>query len=78
MYYTYVIRSIKDHDLYIGWTDDLRSRLKMHNSGKVKSTCDRAPFELVYYEACRSKDKAIAREKKLKSGFGRKYLKNRI
>jgi putative endonuclease len=50
----------------------------MHNSGQVESTKSRLPLELVYYEACLSKDKAISREKTLKTGFGRKYLKNRI
>jgi predicted GIY-YIG superfamily endonuclease len=33
---------------------------------------------LVYFEGCRSKEKAVAREKTLKSGFGRKYIKSRI
>jgi putative endonuclease len=77
-YYTYVLLSKKDGRLYIGWTDDLLSRVKKHNNGEVPSTLNRRPFELVYYEACLSRDNAIKREKVLKTGFGRKYLKTRI
>jgi putative endonuclease len=78
MYYTYVLKSLSDNKYYVGWTDDLKYRIQMHNRGKVKSTADRIPFELVYYEACLNKEKAIKREKQLKTGFGRKYIKNRI
>ncbi|MEX2027884.1 MAG: GIY-YIG nuclease family protein [Candidatus Curtissbacteria bacterium] len=77
-YYTYVLRSVKDGALYIGWTNDLRSRLNKHNKGLVRATKMRTPFEIVYFEACLSKVSAIKREKSLKTGFGRKYLKNRI
>lgn len=78
MYYTYVLKSKKDHQFYIGWTDDLIERVKRHNKGLVQSTKDRLPMEIVYYESCLIKEKAIKREKQLKTGFGRKYLKNRI
>ncbi len=50
----------------------------MHLSGLVQSTKNRLPMKLVYYEACISQKKAIEREKALKTGFGRNYLKNRI
>ncbi len=78
MYYTYVLKSYRDLKLYIGWTDDLSSRFIKHQKGLVLSTKNRRPFKLVYYEACLSKEGAIKREKQLKTGFGRKYLKNRI
>jgi len=77
-FYTYVLRSLKDGDLYVGWTDDLRLRLEKHNKGLVRSTKSRKPFKLVYFEACLSKQKAVSREKSLKTGFGRKFLKGRI
>ncbi len=63
---------------YIGCTKDLKQRINQHNKGWVKSTKDRRPLSLVYYEACLNKQKAIKREKQLKTGFGRKYIKNRI
>jgi putative endonuclease len=78
MYYTYVLKSRTDNNLYIGWTNNLKNRLILHNRGKVPITKNRVPFDLVYYEACLNEKKAIAREKELKTGFGRLYLKNRM
>ena len=77
-YYTYVLRSLKDSNIYIGWTNNSKTRLIKHNSGKIRSTKSRKPFELVYYEACSDRHKAILREKQFKTGFGRKFLKSRI
>lgn len=77
-YYTYVLKSKLDGKLYIGWTINLQNRLKAHNEGRVESTKSRGPFELIYFEACLSEEKAIKREKSLKTGFGRAYLKNRM
>ena len=77
-FYTYVLKSKIDGNLYIGWTVDLRKRVKLHNKGLVTSTKDRKPLQLVYYEACLSKENAILREKALKTGFGRAYLKRRL
>lgn len=76
--YTYVLKSDKDEDLYIGCTSDLIKIFELHKSGKVPSTKYRLPVKLVYYEACLTKEGALKREKKLKTGFGRKYLKNRL
>jgi putative endonuclease len=78
MFYTYVLKSLKDKKLYIGWTTDLKKRIYNHNDGKVISTKNRTPLKLVYYEACLNRDDAISREKALKTGFGRSYLKRRI
>jgi len=77
-YFTYVLQSRVDRSYYVGWTDDLELRLKKHNAGKVKSTANKKPFEIVYYEACFDKSAAIKRERSLKTGFGRAYLKRRI
>jgi len=78
MHYTYVLKSIKDKKLYVGFTDDLNKRFFEHQNGQVVSTKDRRPLMLVYYEACHNKNKALAREKYFKTGFGRKFLKNRL
>lgn len=77
-HFTYVLESLKDNKLYIGWTNNLEKRLTDHNNGKVNSTKLRSPFELIYYEACLLKDLAIKREKYFKTGFGRRFLKNRL
>lgn len=78
MFYTYVLRSKKDNKLYIGLSRDLRKRMSRHNEGLVPSTKDRRPLELVYYEACLSEEKSVKREQYFKTGFGRRFLKNRI
>ena len=78
MFYTYILQSIKDKKWYTGATDDLRKRFNLHNDGKVPATKGRGPFNLIYYEACQNQGDAFAREKYLKSGPGKRYLKNRL
>lgn len=81
MYYTYVLfcrRDKKNSDFYIGYTENLRDRLKAHLAKKVETTKSSDRIELVYYEACRDKTDARKRELQLKTGFGRGYLKKRI
>jgi putative endonuclease len=75
MYYTYVLRSLKDHKRYIGSTDNLSKRVKEHNDGLVKSTKNRRPLILIYSEEFNSKSESLKREKFFKSGFGRGFLK---
>jgi putative endonuclease len=78
MYYIYVIKSEKNGRWYTGFTSDLRKRLTEHNSDKVFSTKNRGPFKLIYYEFCLNEYDARDREKYLKSGMGKRYLKNRL
>ena len=78
MYYTYILESLRDKNLYIGYTDNLKERFGSHQKGKNISTASRTPFSLIYYEACLSKDAAIRREKYFKTGFGRRFLSNRL
>jgi len=63
---------------YVGLATDLRARLAQHQAGQVRSTKVRAPFELIYYEACRNIQDAARREKYLKSAWGKYYLKIRL
>lgn len=76
--YVYVIRSEKSGRLYTGCTSDLRKRLAEHNEGKSTYTKLKGPYELIYYEACLDEKDSFAREKYLKSGMGKRYLKNRM
>ena len=78
MYYTYVIKSKSNGKMYTGSTNYLRKRFREHNKGYVNSTKNRGPFVLVYYEACLNEHDARIREKYLKTGFGKRYLKNRM
>lgn len=78
MWYTYLLLSKKDDLWYTGCTKDLKERFTEHNSGKICSTAKRYPFVLLYYEACLNENDAFQREKYLKSGMGKRYLKNRL
>ncbi len=78
MFYTYILKSKKDGKLYTGSTKDLRKRLQQHNKGLSTYTKRRGPFYIIYYEACLLEDKARSRELFLKSGMGKRYLKNRL
>ena len=79
MFFVYILKSDKDNNLYLGCANDLRKRLKEHNSGLVSSTKYRSPLRLVYYEAYRSKKDAFHREHNLKlRGQALTQLKQRI
>ena len=78
LYYVYVLKSELDGMFYSGCTNDLRKRLKQHQSGQVVSTQKKLPIKLVYYEMCLDQSDAYRREKYLKSGMGKRYIKNRL
>ena len=78
MYFVYVIKSKKDEKLYYGLTTDLEKRLIQYNTGSVKSTKSRIPFDLVYNEKVDTLLQARKKEKYFKSGFGRKYIKLKL
>lgn len=78
IWYTYLLQSKKTKLWYTGCTDDLRKRFKQHNKNLVNSTKGQGTFILIYYEACMNRDDAFARERYLKSGMGKRYLKNRL
>jgi putative endonuclease len=77
-FYVYVLISQKDNSWYIGYTANLKERIIQHNSGKTLTTSKKMPWKILYYEVAFDKQDAIAREKYLKSGMGRRYLKNRL
>lgn len=78
MYYVYVLLSKKDGNFYIGYTANLKERVKMHNKGQITSIKNRLPFELVYFEASFNQKDSLTRERYLKTTYGRRYIKNRI
>jgi len=79
MFFVYILQSKKDKSIYIGYTNDLRKRLKEHNLGLVRATKPKIPYALIYYEAYASKQNARKREHNLKlRGRSLKQLKNRI
>lgn len=75
MFYVYILLSLKDGKLYIGFTSDLKRRLREHKTGGSKSTKCRLPFKLIFYEAHISEEDARRREKYFKTTVGKKGLK---
>ena len=78
MFYVYVLYSEKDCGFYIGYTVDLKRRLAEHKAGESAATSYRLPIILAYYEAYYCREDAEGREKFLKSGAGRTYLKKQM
>ena len=78
MYCVYILRSLKDHKHYIGYTANLEKRLREHNRGKSISVRQRGPFELLYTEDLRTKIEAIRREKQIKAYKGGEAFKKLI
>ncbi len=76
--YVHVLRSLADHQFYVGLTRDLPARLQTHNKGLIPSTKRRRPFELVYWEGCLNRSDAAQREKYLKTAWGKRYIKTRL
>ncbi len=75
MHYVYILRSRTDGGLYIGYTANLKLRFAQHQSGISRATASRGPWLLIYYEAYLEKDDALGRERFLKSGAGRAFLR---
>lgn len=78
MYIVYILESAVDSSWYIGYTTDLKRRIKEHNAGRNISTYAGRPFKIIYAEAYLHKMDALGREKFLKSGGGRGFLKKQM
>lgn len=78
MYYTYILKSIKDGKFYAGSTANLKKRFQRHTAGLVLSTRERRPLILIYYEACLDKSDAMKRERYFKTYHGKIYLAKRL
>ncbi len=78
MHYIYVLRSQRSGRWYTGYSADIRKRLRRHNERRSVATRNQVPYELLYYEACQNRVDAKHREIYLKSGMGKRYLKNRL
>jgi putative endonuclease len=76
--YTYALLNDRDQHLYKGSTRDLRVRMRQHAESAVPSTANRRPLRLVYYEACLDAADAFRRERYLKSGKSKRYLRKRL
>jgi putative endonuclease len=77
-YYVYVLRSKKDGLFYTGYTNSIQKRIEEYHAGKLPSTKNSRPMDLIYWEGCINQQDATQREKYLKSSWGKRYLKNRL
>jgi len=76
MYWVYAIKSQIDNRIYVGMTSNVEKRVAEHNSGKTQSTKAFVPWDLIYKESVESRSQARYREKYLKSGIGKEFLKS--
>jgi putative endonuclease len=75
-YCVYVLFSVVHKKHYTGYTSDLEGRLLSHNELGKGWTSKFRPWKLIYLEKCAQKSEAIAREKWLKTGVGRSFIKS--
>jgi putative endonuclease len=78
MYVVYILKSTNRKYIYIGLTNNLQRRIDEHNKGYNKTTKPYSPFELIYTEKVESRIQARQREKYLKSGVGREWIKHKL
>jgi len=76
MYYVYVLKSTTRNYLYVGLTNNVERRLKEHNAGYNKTTKPYFPFTLLLVEQYPLRSVARSREKYLKSGIGKEFIRN--
>lgn len=75
MYYVYVLEN-ESGRWYIGQTNSLRARIIRHNTDTVRSTKNRGIWKVIYKEEFTNRSDAMKREEYLKSGYGRRFLKD--
>ncbi|OGH69311.1 MAG: hypothetical protein A2754_00520 [Candidatus Magasanikbacteria bacterium RIFCSPHIGHO2_01_FULL_47_8] len=79
MYFVYLLESKEDQSWYIGYTSNLKKRVQEHQNGYgCRTTSLKNGWKLIYFECYISKLDALGREKFLKGGSGRTYLKKQL
>ncbi len=76
-YCVYILRSLKNNDTYVGSTENLERRIKLHNCGKVKSTKGYRPWQLLEYREFNSRTEAVKHERFLKTHQQKEILKRK-
>ena len=75
MIVVYAIRSLSRNYTYVGMTNDFKRRIEEHNNGENRSTKAYRPFALIYSEEFPDRISARIKEKYLKSGVGKEFLR---
>jgi len=76
VFYVYAIQSTSRNYVYVGMTDNLDRRFSQHNSGVNPTTKPYRPFVLFWFEGFPTRVEARRREKYMKSGIGKEFLKS--
>ena len=76
MFYTYAIKSNEKNYIYVGLTNNPDRRISEHNNKKERTTRSYAPFKTILIEEHENRVTARKREKYLKSGAGKEFLKS--
>ena len=77
MYYVYILTNSCGRK-YIGFSEDLKTRLRAHQSKSVKTTKSTDDMRLTFYAAFKNKAKALAFEKYLKQGSGFAFMNKHL
>jgi putative endonuclease len=77
MYYVYILK-LKDGSYYSGYSNELQTRIKDHQQGRVATTKNNRPIKLIWYCAFLSKKSALIFEKYLKSSSGFAFRNKRL
>ena len=78
-FYVYILQSETSAEhFYIGFTEDLQDRLKIHNSGSVPHTVKFRPWKIKTAIAFTEHERAVEFERYLKSASGRAFAKKRL
>ena len=78
VFYVYVLQSDSDAVLYSGVTTDRKQRRAQHQRGESFASSYRGPWTLIYYEAYLDREDAEGRERYLKSGSGRRFMRAQL
>ena len=79
MYFVYLLENTQSKSWYIGFTSDLKRRIQEHQNGYgCRTTSLKTGWKLIYAEMYVKKQDALGREKFLKGGSGRIYLKKQL
>lgn len=77
MYYCYILQ-LKNKEYYIGFSADLKQRIKEHKAGRVAATKPFLPLKLEFYASFSKKSKAMKFEKYLKTQSGYAFRNKRL
>jgi len=78
MYYVYIIQGGADESYYVGYTRDIKERLRRHNEGRSPYTKSKGNWRLVYTEEYETSGEAVAREREIKGKKSRKYIEHLV